>query len=78
MELKAACLDGIFFAGKEGVLRLSKFPTREEAQAKVVTLVLSPARKVVGCVVSPGSRILGVVKALEKKLEQGEAVARIA
>lgn len=78
MELKAACLDGIFFAGKDGVERLSKFPTREEAQAKVVTLVLSPARKVVGCVVSPGSRILGVVKALEKKLEQGEAVARIA
>jgi hypothetical protein len=29
-------------------------------------------------VVSPGSRILGVVKALEKKLENGETVARIA
>jgi large subunit ribosomal protein L10 len=78
MELKAACLDGIFFEGKAGVERLSKFPTREEAQAKVVTLVLSPARKVVGCVVSPGSRILGIVKAVESRLEKGEAIAKIA
>lgn len=78
MELKAACLDGVFFPGKAGVERLSRFPTREEAQAKIITLALSPARKVVGCVVSPGSRILGVVKALEKKLEKGEAIARIA
>jgi len=78
MELKAACLDGVFFSGKEGVERLSKFPTREEAQAKVVTLVLSPARKVVGCVASPGSRILGIVKAVESRLEKGEAIAKIA
>jgi len=78
MELKAACLDGIFFAGKEGVQRLSKFPTREEAQAKVVSLLLSPARKVVGCAVSPGSRILGIVKEVESRLEKGEAIARIA
>jgi ribosomal protein L10 len=46
---------------------LGSFPTREEAQAKVVTLVLSPARN-----------IMGVVKTIQEKLEKGEAIAKIA
>jgi large subunit ribosomal protein L10 len=76
LSLKGAVLDGIYFSGAEGVKRLSQFPTREEAQAKVVTLVLSPARKVVGCVVSPGSKILGIVKEIQTRLEKGEAIAQ--
>jgi large subunit ribosomal protein L10 len=78
LELKGAILDGELFAGKEGVDRLSKFPTREEAQAEVVTLVLSPGRKLVGQIGGPGGRLMGVVKAIEEKLEKGEAITKIA
>lgn len=77
LSLKGAVLDGVYFGGAEGVKRLSQFPTREEAQAKVVTLVLSPARKVVGCVVSPGSKVLGIVKEIQTRLEKGEAIAQV-
>ncbi len=77
LTLRAAVLDGIYFDGTEGVKRLSKFPTRSEALAKVVQIVLSPARNVVGCVVAPGSRLLGVVKTIQDKLEKGEAIARV-
>ena len=77
MTLKGAVLDGMYFDGPEGVKRLSQFPTREEAQAKVVTLILSPARNVVGCVVSPGSKILGIVKEIQERLEKGKTIAAV-
>lgn len=77
LELKAAVLDGTLFEGAEGVKRLSQFPTREEAQARVVQLVLSPAQKVVGAAKGPGGRILGLVKTIQEKLEKGEAVSRL-
>jgi large subunit ribosomal protein L10 len=65
--LKAAIFDGELYEGDAGVKKLGSFPTREEAQAKVVTLLLSPARQ-----------IMGVVKTLQEKLEKGETVAKIA
>ena len=48
LELKGAVLDGMVFEGDAGVQRLSKFPTRDEAIAENVTLVLSPGRKLAG------------------------------
>ncbi len=78
MELKGAVLDGTQFLGPEEVKRLSKFPTREEAQAELITLILSPARKLVGAVKGPGGRLMGIVKAIEEKLEQGEAIEKSA
>jgi ribosomal protein L10 len=75
LELKAACLDGIFFEGADGVLRLSTFPTREEAQAKVVTLLLSPGRNLAAAALGPGRRVLGVVKEIQERLERGETIA---
>lgn len=76
LDLKGAILDGEVFAGAEGVKRLSTFPTREEAQAKVVTLILSPARNVMGAVKGPGSKVLAVVKSVEEKLEKGETISK--
>ncbi len=78
LSLKGACLEGIWFAGKEGVERLASFPTKAEAQAKVIALVLSPARNLVGAVKSPGARVLGIVKEIERRLEKGEALTRTA
>ncbi len=77
VELKGAVLDGELYAGEEGVTRLSKFPTRDEAIAKVVTLVLSPARNLVAQVKGPGANVAGLVKAIEEKLEKGEAIAKV-
>lgn len=77
LELKGAVLDGQVFRGKDGVDRLSKFPTRDEAQAQVVTLILSPARKLVGQIKGPGSKVASMVKTIQEKLEKGEAIAAV-
>ena len=76
VELKGAVLDGELYAGEDGVKALSKFPTRDEAIAKVVTLILSPARNLVAQVKGPGANVAGLVKAIEEKLEKGEAIAK--
>lgn len=77
VEIRGAVLDGELFVGKEGVERLSKFPTREEAIAKTVTLILSPARNLASQVKGPGSRVAGLVKTISDKLEKGEAIAAV-
>ncbi len=77
LDLKGAVLEGELYEGEEGVKRLSTMPTREEAQARVIQLILSPARNVVGAAVSPGSRLLGVVKEIEERLEKGEAIQKV-
>ena len=64
--LKGAIFEGEYYDGEAGVQRLSDFPTRAEAQGKVVTLILSPARN-----------IMGVVKTIQEKLEAGETIARL-
>jgi large subunit ribosomal protein L10 len=76
LDLKGAVLDGELFEGDAGVKRLSKFPTREEAQARVVQLVLSPAGKVVGAATSPGAKLLGIVKEIGERLERGETIGK--
>ena len=77
LELKAALLDGEYFDGAAGVKQLSAFPTRDEAQANIVTLLLSPYRNVVSAATSPGSKVVGVVKTLQEKLESGEEIAKV-
>ncbi|MDA1105025.1 MAG: 50S ribosomal protein L10 [Planctomycetota bacterium] len=76
LGLKGACIDGEWFAGKAGVERLSSFPTKEESQAQLVTLLLSPARNLVGAAKAPGARLLGIVKEIESRLEKGESIAK--
>ena len=71
---KAAILEGIVFEGVAGVHKLSKMPTRAEAQSNVVTLVLSPARNLLGAVKGPGGRVMGIVKEVQSRLEKGEAI----
>ncbi|MCH2145608.1 MAG: 50S ribosomal protein L10 [Phycisphaerales bacterium] len=77
LELKAAILDGEFFEGTAGVKRLSDFPTKEEAQAKVVAIALAPFKKVVGAASAPGGNILGVVKEIQERLEKGETISPV-
>jgi len=77
IELKGAILDGMLFTGENGVRELSKYPTRDEAIAQAVTLILSPARNLVGAVTGPGSGLVGIIKSIEEKLENGEAIAKL-
>lgn len=77
LELKGAILDGELFEGAAGVMELSKYPTREEAIAQAVTLVLSPGRNLMAQVKGPGSRLVGLIKAIQTKLEDGEAIAKV-
>lgn len=76
LDLKAAILDGEYFEGEAGITQLSNYPTREEAQATVVALALSPYKNVVGAASAPGSRLLGVVKQIQEKLENGETISK--
>ena len=76
LELKGAVLDGTLYSGKAGVTELSKFPTKDEAIANVVTLVVSPGKKLLAQLKGPGSTVAGIVSAIEQKLEKGEAIAK--
>lgn len=77
LTLKGAVLDGTYYAGEKGVKQLSSFPTREEAQATIVQLVLSPGGSVVGAATAPGANILGIVKEIQERLEKGQAIAKV-
>ena len=59
VELKGAILDGTLYEGKAGVTELSKFPTKDEAIANVVTLVITPGRKLLAQVKGPGATVHG-------------------
>lgn len=76
IELKGAVLDGQLFTGDKGVKELSKFPTREEAIGKAVTLVLSPGQKLVGQIQGPGGKLAAIIKAIEEKLEAGTEIRK--
>ena len=77
LELKGAILDGELFEGEAAVKRLSDFPTRDEAIAQTVTLILSPARNLVSQMAGPAGALMGVIKSIEEKLEKGEAIAKV-
>jgi large subunit ribosomal protein L10 len=76
IEMKGAILDGQLFEGEKGVKELSKYPTREEGLAKVVTLLVGPGRNLMGQIKGPGSKVAGIIKAIEERLEKGEAIAK--
>ena len=78
LELKAAILDGKLFEGADGVIRLSDYPTKDEAQATVVQLVLSPASNVIKTTTSPGSTLLGIIEEIETRLEKGNTIEKVA
>lgn len=66
LQFKGALMEGIRF-GADEIEALSKYPTRPEAQAQVVQILLSPAQKVVGQIAAPGRKIASILKAIEEK-----------
>lgn len=75
LEFKGAVLDGIVF-GPDEIKKLSEYPTKEEAQATVVQLFLTPAQNLVGATQGPGRKIASILKALQDKLEAGEEIKK--
>lgn len=76
LDVKGACLEGQFFEGEEGVRRLSEFPTKDEAQGKVVGAALGPGSRVVGAATAPGSNVLAIIKEIQDRLEEGEEIKK--
>lgn len=74
VQFKGALMEGIVF-GPDEIEALSKYPTKEEAQAQVVQILLSPAQNLVGSIVSPARKVASLIKAVEEKLEKGETIA---
>jgi len=74
LTVKAALLDGEVF-GAERIDELSKYPTRDEAAARLIACALGPAGKLSACVTGPGGRLVALVKTVEERRDDGgEAV----
>jgi large subunit ribosomal protein L10 len=68
IKVKGAVADGQSVTFKQALA----MPTKEEALARVIGLLLSPASRVAGQLRSPASRVAGQIKTIaEKKPEEG-------
>ncbi|MEX0655247.1 MAG: 50S ribosomal protein L10 [Phycisphaeraceae bacterium] len=77
LQFKGALMEGMLF-GADEIDALSKYPTREEAQAQVVQILLTPAQNLAGAVAGPARKVASLVKAIEEKLEKGETIEKAA
>ncbi len=77
LEFRGALMEGQLF-GADQVTDLSKYPTRDEAKAQALQLVMSPGSRLVGAALGPGRKVASLVKAIEEKLEKGETITAAA
>jgi len=78
LTVKAAVLEGEVF-GTERIKELSEYPTRPEAQARLVGSVLSPGRTLAACLTGPGGMLASLVKAIQETKEtQDESAEKAA
>jgi large subunit ribosomal protein L10 len=75
LELRGIFFDGEAYAGEDGVKKVSKFPTRQEAIATVVAAMLSPGKKLAGAVKGQPGKVAALIKAVEEKAKEKEAAA---
>ena len=75
LTFKGAVMEGMTF-GADEIKKLSEYPTKDEAQAQVVQLLLSPAQNLVSAVLAPGKNLAGCIKTIQEKLENGETIAK--
>ncbi len=72
LTVKAALLDGEPF-GPDRITALSKFPTRDEAIAKVAGTILAGGANLAGCLIGPGSKIASILKTIEENQSDDQA-----
>jgi large subunit ribosomal protein L10 len=75
LELRGVFFDGEVYTGVEGVTKISKMPTREEAIALVIGAILSPGKKLAGALKGPGSKLGAILKTIEEKAKEKEGAA---
>ncbi len=75
LEFRGALLEGVVFGPNE-IEALSKYPTKDEAQAQVVQILLTPAQNLIGAATGPGKKIASIIKAVQEKLENGEEIKK--
>lgn len=76
LEFKGAVFEGITF-GPDEIKKLSEYPTKEEAQAKAVQIILTPGSNLAGALVSPGKKLASIIKTIQEKLEAGEEIKKV-
>jgi large subunit ribosomal protein L10 len=75
LELRGVFFDGEVYVGEEGVKRVSKFPTREEAIGNIVAAILGPGRKLAAALKGPGGTLGAMLKTIEDKAKDKEGSA---
>jgi large subunit ribosomal protein L10 len=75
IELRGIFFDGEVYAGDDGVKKVSKFPTREEAIGLVIAAALSPGRKLAGIFKGQAGKIASIIKTIEEKAKEKEGAA---
>lgn len=78
MELRGVFFDGDVFAGEEGVEKVSKMPTREEAIGNIMAAILGPGCKLSAALRGPGGTVGAVLKSIQEKQESGGEAASAA
>lgn len=74
LQFRGALMEGVIFPPDQ-IKALSKYPTKVEAQAQVVTLLYGPGRKLAAQILGPGRKVGGIVKAIEEKAKAKEGAA---
>jgi large subunit ribosomal protein L10 len=75
LEFRGMFFDGEIYVGDEGIKKVSKLPTREEAIGQLVGLILSPGSNLGGALKGPAGALAGIIKAIEEKAKAAEAPA---
>jgi large subunit ribosomal protein L10 len=75
LELRGIFFDGEVYLGDDGIKKVSKFPTREEAIGQLVALILSPGKNLGGIFKGQAGKIASLIKAVEEKAKEKEGAA---
>jgi ribosomal protein L10 len=75
LELRGIFFDGDVYEGEEGVKKVSKMPTREEAISEILGAILGPGSSLLAALQGPGGSIGGLLSAIEEKAKEKEPAA---
>jgi large subunit ribosomal protein L10 len=75
LEIRGLFFDGEIYEGEKGIEKASKLPTREEAIANLLAMILGPGRKLAGAIKGPGGKLGAVLKTIEEKAKEKEAAS---
>lgn len=75
IELRGMFFDGEVYVGEEGIKKISKMPTREEAIGLIVASILSPGKKLAGTFKGQAGKIAAIIKTIEEKAKEKEGAA---